>query len=250
MNIAVCLSGLMDNSNASLNSIKNIIPNENIKIFIHTWEIDNSQQYLNDTPFPDNHLDKNEVKREQDLNIKKYNAEKILIENYTKTRRLFQKIYEKLKRDPNPPKYIGYERHDVGIISMWYSILKANQLKCNYEKNNNIIFDKVIRMRFDTDFFNVDLVLDNNINSIQIPLGNNWGGICDQFAIGPSDEMNHYSNLFAHLLKMENIYYHPETLLKKYLDTFPTKNPIDRFSFNVGINGVSESESNKLRVSF
>lgn len=250
MKVAVCLSGLTNYSNSSFESIKNIVPIEDMKIFIHSWELDDAERYLHDTATPSKQLDGVVDKNLLNSNIAKYCAEEVLIENYTKIRRLFETLYKKMKMDPNPPKHIGYLRHDVGIISMWYSIFKANQLKYNYEKKNNMIFDKVIRMRFDSSFFNKNLVLDSNINGIQIPRGNDWGGINDQFAIGPSEEMDHYSNLFVHLLKMEDIYYHPETLLKKYFDTYPTKNPIHRMDFCVGINGVSENVAHHLRVTF
>lgn len=230
MNVAVCLSGCLKYPEYSLKSIKKIIPNENIKIFIHTWDIANNDEYVQDSSNPKELLG-------LDI-LKNYSATDILIENYSKKRLKFEYIYDRLKMDNSGIKRLGFLRHDVGVISMYYSIFRSNQLKCKYEKENNIIFDKVIRMRFDSNFFDEELILDKNINQLQIPCKNDWGGINDQFAIGPSDEMDNYSNLYRFLLKMDEIYYHPETLLKHYLDTYPLKNPINRFSFEIGINST------------
>ncbi|MFZ9376755.1 MAG: hypothetical protein ACO25K_06495 [Candidatus Fonsibacter ubiquis] len=237
MKIAVCLSGIMEHSDKSLKSIKNIVPNTDIKIFIHTWQMDESEV-----------LNKDEIDNQLKQNLQHYNAEEILIEKFSKKKKLFEKIYKNMKMDPNPPNYVGFLRSDLGIISMWYSIFKSNQLKRNYEKKNNIIFDKVVRMRFDSDFFDEKYIMNENENGIEIPWKDDWGGICDRFAVGPSKEIDHYSNLYNCLLKMNDIYYHPETILRKYIETYPLKYNISRIPFLVGINGITKDEAIRIRV--
>ena len=46
MKIAVCLSGAIRYPHIGLKSIKNIFPNDHVKIFIHTWKISNREEFL------------------------------------------------------------------------------------------------------------------------------------------------------------------------------------------------------------
>jgi hypothetical protein len=144
MNVAICISGSVRYPELGLSSIKNIYPNENIKIFIHTWNNVKNKEFLN-TLF---RLKCKEIPEmvKVDLNcIKKYQYEKLIIEDYKEKHKEFVEIYKSLK-------FKEYLRNDVGIISMHYSIYKSNQLKCDYEKEHNMLFDRVVRMRFDSDF--------------------------------------------------------------------------------------------------
>lgn len=45
-------------------------------------------------------------------------------------------------------------RTDAGIHGMTYAIMKANELRENYEKENDMKFDVVIRARFEAEFIN------------------------------------------------------------------------------------------------
>jgi hypothetical protein len=48
----------------------------------------------------------------------------------------------------------------------------------------------------------------------------NWGGVCDQFAYGPSDLMDKFCDLFPNIRKYveEGRLFHPETLLQYHCD--------------------------------
>lgn len=234
MKVAVCLSGAVKHPEKSLESIKRIYPNEDLKVFIHTWDIKDRKVYSADSFSGKGGL--------SDLDIlSEYNAEDILIENYNRKRLKFTRMYEEIQ-------FHGSNRADIGIISMYYSIFKSNQLKRKYERKNKVKFDIVMRMRFDSNFNGVDLVLDPNLpgfnlnpanlKSIQIPLGNDWAGINDQFALGSSSEMDMYCNLFNNLENLTDSGYNPEQLLRTYFDkNHPRENPVHRFEFYVGING-------------
>lgn len=224
MKVAVCLSGAIKYPEKSLESIKRIYPNDFLKVFIHTWEIENKKEYGRDS-----FSGKMGLYPEMDV-LNEYQYEDILIENYNTKREEFQNIFDTLQ-------FKESNRKDIGIISMYYSIFKSNQLKSLYESKNNVIFDRVIRMRFDSDFKGKDLILDENIYSVQIPMGSDYAGINDQFAIGNSEDMNLYSNVFNKLDTLKDTEYNPERLLLTYFDRNPVKHGcVHRIDFEVAIN--------------
>lgn len=210
---AICLSGMIRFPEKALKSINNINC-LNKKIFIHTWNtIDNKC-----------------------LNEFKY--ESCIIENYKDKEKEFNQLYNNfISRTITDETWIGEQRQDVGICSMYYSINKSNLLKCQYEKIHNIIFDKVIRMRFDSDFQDKILNIDQFNDDLFIPTGCDWcDGINDQFAIGPSKIMDIYSNVYLNMLNL-NCKYHPERILLSHLKMNQI-NP-KRFIFDITINNSS-----------
>jgi hypothetical protein len=222
MKVAVCLSGAIKHPEKSLDSIKRIYPNEFLKIFIHTWEIENIKEYGRDSFSGKMGLSSTDI-------LSEYPYEDILIENYSTKREQFQTIFDTLE-------FKESHRKDIGLISMYYSIFNSNQLKKEYEIKNNMIFDKIVRMRFDSDFGGKDLNLDFEKNCIQIPKGNDYAGINDQFAIGPSEEIDHYCNIFNNLETLKDMEYNPEKLLLTYFDRNQLRNKVERFDFEVKIN--------------
>jgi hypothetical protein len=113
------------------------------------------------------------------------------------------------------------------VHKMHYNNYKVNQLRMNYQTDNNIEYDYIIKIRPDSDF-------DSNINLKNIKIerneilmpNNNWFGddskgmfTNDQFAIGGSDSMNIYSNLinFINQYNTEGVIFHPESLLAHHL---------------------------------
>lgn len=144
-----------------------------------------------------------------------------------------------------------YSRWGGSLYKMWYNIYKVNQLRLNYEKENNIQYDMVIRVRSDIGFRKeLDLSkIDNIQNNILIPI-NNWMGhpvidptlkykICDLFAIGCSEHMNVYCDVI-HKLK-DNPFtqnqesWHPESNLGYHLVT--NNIPFTKGNFNVLFRG-------------
>ena len=84
------------------------------------------------------------------FDLLKYPYEKLKVDDFSEMYNDFKSLYDSLK-------FGSYWRDDVGILSMYYPLYQANKLKCEYEKENNILFDKVMRMRFDSDFVNESL---------------------------------------------------------------------------------------------
>lgn len=227
MKIAVCFSGGIRYPHIGLESLKKIIPNDDIKIFIHTWKIENREEYLSTVADLQYKERDNTVISNYEY-LEKYNYESLLIESYDSKKHLFQKKLDSLK-------FSSYFREDVGPISMHYSIFKSNQLKKDYEESHGMIFDRVIRMRFDSDFEGRGLNLNDLTDEINIPEGEDWcGGINDQFALGTSSGMNMYSDFYHQIDRVQDVQYHPETMLRKYLQIIGVK--VNRFDFPVRIN--------------
>lgn len=211
MNIAICVSGSIRYPELGLKSINKIIPKD-IKIFIHTWKNVKSGKFLKTI----HRLKEKEGIKEMidtDFNLLQYPYEKLQVDD-------FSEIYDDFKSLYNSLKFNCYGRDDVGILSMYYSIYQANKLKCEYEDNNNIIFDRVIRMRFDSDFINESLDLKKTISlDLCIPDTRfDYSGINDQFAIGSSQVMDIYSNVYQDIHELTQCQYCGEEILKQQLD--------------------------------
>jgi len=185
MNIALCISGQPRNV---YRGIENILQNLkfDFDVFSHAWWNNNS----NGTTFGEaSELVKNDwiTKMYENFNIKK-----ILIEEqkYFDVPEIFEK--RKLKFT-----------HTFGACSSQCSVYKCNQLKKKYESKKNFKYDYVIRTRYDFGLsipINID-GFDNNF--IYAPNDNSHRyGFNDQFAIGSSENMDIYSEVFPNI---ENI---------------------------------------------
>lgn len=209
MTTAICLSGLIKYPENSINSIKKIHPDD-MKIFIHTWNMSDLSR------------------------IKDFNYESCIIEDYGPKEKEFNLLHRQYtNRIIADDTWIGEQRTDVGIFSMFYSMYKSNQLKSNYEKTNGITFDKVIRMRFDSKFLGEKLNLSDFDDNLFIPVGCDWcGGINDQFALGPSDKMDIYSDVYNNMMNLD-CKYHPERIMSAHLKKMNLSPK--RFIFDVAI---------------
>lgn len=233
MKIAVCFSGGIKYPEHGIESLKKILPNDDVKVFIHTWNIHKRDDFLKTVHGLNcKEPDKTVI---TDFNfLSAYNYETLLIENYDSKQKDFEKMYESLKFKSYPTTSNG-STYGVGPISMHYSLYKSNELKKDYEKKNNFIFDKVIRMRYDSDFLGKILNLMELTSDINIPEGEDWlGGINDQFAVGTSKGIDIYSNLFNEFHNFQHLDFHPETIFRNYLESKGID--IHRFQFNVRIN--------------
>lgn len=245
MKIALCLSGGIKYPFLSLKSIKEgIFPNEDIKIFIHTWNVSNKNDYY-ETVHGLEYKEKENTLLTDFNFLSEYNYQSLLIENFCEHKCKFDKLFESLS-------FPEYRRNDIGPLSMWYSIYKSNQLKKHYEIENNMIFDCVIRMRFDSNFdekiLNVsELICENNFfeeSTVYIPFGSRFSsrpfledwydGINDQFALGSSNSMDVYSNIFNEISNLQDLCFSPELILKNYLERKSIT--CNRFEFFISIN--------------
>lgn len=103
------------------------------------------------------------------------------------------------------------------ILSQFFNLYGSNQLKKQYELENNFEYNIVIRAR--TDYFFYRAIDENELKiekgHISIPDVWDFGGVSDGFAFGNSKDMDIYSNIF-YKIKNYNLngecIFHPETM--------------------------------------
>lgn len=234
MKVAVCFSGGIRYPHIAIKSLEKIFPNDFVKVFIHTWKVVNKESFLKTVAG----LEYKEQDKTLDDNytiLNQYNYETLLIEDYDTHKEKFEEIFSKLSFQPTVEGDCVKPRSDVGPISMHYSIYKSNELRLQYERENKMTFDWVIRMRFDSDFENKTLDLTKLSGDLCIPEGEDWcGGINDQFAIGTSKGMNTYCSFYHNISRLQCCKYHPESMLRKHLEIENVE--VTRFDFPVSIN--------------
>ena len=112
--------------------------------------------------------------------------------------------------------YIGADREP-----MLRRMKLADSLREEYERENNIKYDLVIRMRPDqliVEKFDSTFLLDPKKMGI-VGFGKVWGGYQDTFAISSPENMSLYSDLINHVSRLkETSSARIEVVLKRYLE--------------------------------
>ena len=144
------------------------------------------------------------------------------------------KKYKVITKQPNfnltpklPEKNVKPSR-DHGSYSMFYGIMEAFQLKCEYEAEQNISYDLVVRLRLDIlplkSLINIISEIEEGClgydKTIYVPNHFFSIGINDQFAISTNENMAIYSNLYQNLKIYsddENVLFNPEYLMYHHL---------------------------------
>lgn len=118
------------------------------------------------------------------------------------------------------------------IEEMWYKIYMCNCFIKSNKLKDNIKYDRVIRIRPDLllsiNLETIDNLINDSKNTIIFPSYpnksypndnlDNFNGINDQFAIGPTNLMNIYSDLYLYIKKYnENNIYNSTSLLYYHL---------------------------------
>lgn len=236
MNVAFCFSGAIKYPEFALKTMENIFPITNKKVFIHTWKIENKENFLSTLGGIEHKILDEQCTNNFSI-LEKYNYEKLLIENYETKKEEFQFLYDNLNFLQNTNTEFDFIRKDIGPISMHYSLYKSNELKKEYEKENNMTFDVVFRIRFDSDFRDGKLDISNVKDGIWIPEMStlDCGGLNDTFAFGSSYCIDVYSSMFLYLNKLQKrVAYHPECMLKEYLVMRGV--PVNRIQMYIQIN--------------
>lgn len=175
MNIAILLTGHFRGYKrvyqSFVDNVLNPLKNHKVDIFIDTWNTlhtNNSYAYQckNDTANTENYLDV------EDINLK-YSPRKIRIDNWENIKHILlaENFYPKdvldllkvhnnelIKERSSAP--ITIKDGCSLIASQFYKFYGCNQLRKQYEKENNITYDIVIKTRPDVIYFNK---LDTNI---------------------------------------------------------------------------------------
>ena len=121
------------------------------------------------------------------------------------------------------------ETRQANVWKMWYSLHNANRLRTEYERENNFVYDLVVRTRPDVALMNpiraphLKDQLDKDPNLVIIPnnkrCGYNGTWMCDLFAISSSKNMTVYCDLYNQALAhhQAGVIFHPETMLGQHL---------------------------------
>lgn len=214
MKTAILLSGQIRDAKDCYPSLKEfVIDQYNADVFIDTW-IPESNVLDHRGNLIKNDLTSDEV-------ISLYKPKLCLFEDFDTTP-VFQKMKE-LKVE-NKTAYDGsfaWETKTENIFYMYYKVWRSLQLMKHYESMNNLVYDRVIRMRFDLKFESFP-VLDINPNTVYIPEGfDHRGGINDLISIGDRAAMEKVCDLFKYLIEyaQSGVGFHPESILRTHIET-------------------------------
>jgi hypothetical protein len=213
MRIAICFSGTLRQFKSCYASFKTNIVDSNsceIDIFVSTWKskIRHFKKHVNDEGGID---EMKSLYKPVSVNIEKYDHERRLqLYQETQMQKFQSKAQEhhkcKGKHRKDKCRFCG-SNNIHNQIGQLYNIWKANELKKQFEYENNFKYDLVVRTRFDNYFFNslTDSLVEQVSNgSIWIPYGFDdlpeyGGGVNDQFAIGTSESMDIYSSMYTNM---------------------------------------------------
>ena len=172
MKIALCLSGQPRGLETAHRFVKkNLLSKWDVKVFCHVWHDPGKEM-------PQLWL---------------YQPEKTEVEEPIKP------DLRKYTRVPPPQPNWKVKDPALSTYAQFYSLMKANNLKRQYEKENNMMFDWVIRSRYDFAL-NTEIPFDT-LDSSKLYIPNcrrtperDFGN--DQFAFSSSRNMDKYCNVF------------------------------------------------------
>ena len=238
MKIALCLSGqprgIPYSCQQILDNIINV--NENVDVFLHTWFDPNDigKSYGSAQPHQDNHV-----------GYVKEDTDSILLDNFKPKKY----IIEPQREFPFARTFKSHPtaRQEV-MASIFYTMYKANELKKEYEKENNFKYDCVIRTRYDLyyqspivinnylDILNDKIVVSERYQVDQDNFGNHFKPMVDIFAFSSSENMDIFSSVYPNMEEINKVIEPPfgEVYLG-YHTRFINKCKLHRASFNFDI---------------
>lgn len=205
MKIALCFSGGIRNLEENYESIKRCLLDPlDVDVFIHGWyfkinELENKHKMYRKQETPMNKVIY--LLKPKKYKLEVYNKEK---EEEIKNKYNIDQIKDKYKN-----KYLSELYPNT--CGMFTSINESNKLRLEYERDNNFVYDIVIRCRPDFIYYtplNLEILKLVKRGTILMPLDNYAYNTlqCDKFAIGTSDDMNKYCDLINNILKYEEEY--------------------------------------------
>lgn len=223
--VALCISGQPRKALETYPYIyEYIIKPNNADVFIH-MHYDSNNRYIEKA-----HADNGNCLLEEKIDkkvIELYQPKSYLIEcprNFQKPNiKIPEKRLENIKR-MNCHKNWTDEEHRSHIVkqltSMYYSIYKSNELKEVYANENGIVYDYVIRIRF--DILPREPIICSNIDPNYIhylEIGQPDDLISDWLNIGSNSIMNIYSSLYLNMDYLNTFnYYKKEDRLPNLLE--------------------------------
>lgn len=89
-----------------------------------------------------------------------------------------------------------------GYIQQLYGIEQSFIMMEQYEKENDIVFDVILRCRSDVIFTEPVYINKYDLNNIIVPFFNTCHGINDRFAFGNRNIMKVYMNMYSNIYKI------------------------------------------------
>lgn len=222
MKVALCLSGHLRTFRNTAKSLKdNIIDPLNCDVFIHTWDVLGSPTGKN--PGDVNNQDTQII----DIMPEIYDLLNPTLISIERQKDKLEELKFKTRDIIIPIDEKQFIMQHIGLhISMFYSLYMSNNIRKEYEEENQIKYDMIIRCR--PDIFlktKLNLSMFPDKNKIYVPEIATYveNGINDQMAIGYADVMEYYFNIYN---DVENYYrYHystvrPEVIIKYYLNKY------------------------------
>jgi hypothetical protein len=214
MKVAVCISGQPRKALETYPFIKqNLIDANNADVFIHMHYNENN------TYIEKSHADNGICVLEENIDkkvIELYNPTRYLIEsprNFQKPNiKLDEKRLERQKKMNTHKNWTDEEHHTYAIkqmISMYYSIYKANELKELYANENGFVYDYVIRIRFDLCIYEPIICKNMDPNFIYyLDLQQPDAMISDWLNIGSNAIMNIYASQYLNMEYMNSFQFY------------------------------------------
>ena len=257
MKVAICISGQARLSSMALKLLlDNVVENNDVDIFIHSWSDSIDQIVRIHTKrnifliIPKNIQRLLYYLHDKFCNFSLYSLLIVRILNYkNKLISIFKPkaikveswyaIKDKFKIDQSSIT-LGPGVIPERIFSFFYSLREADLLRRKEEEQNNFKYDLVMRIRFDLLFLEkLDLSKirhDHEDPFLLIPIiEGREDQTTDQVAIGDSLTMSTYSDLYIELNRLisENNFLPPETLLKKYISDKKIRLFRNRINFKI-----------------
>lgn len=209
--LAICISGIPRGAYC-IDVIKKLSEYNKVVLFIWYWE-DKTSDNLSINSRRKSYL-------HEEFNPDIFNIENI---EYFYNSGLFEKMIPIFEEKKSKLKVEG--REDLGIYGMTYAIMKANEMREEYEKKNNMVFDCVMRARFELSFLREGSTNYNKDAVFRVEdfdMGNLWishtnvdlvYGMNDCLAFSNSKIMSHYSTLYNRLNEISNIEKHSPEII-------------------------------------
>lgn len=218
MKVALCLSGQARRLNKTFDSLKKyVIDPFGCDVFLHTWNFTHYYKEAavsNKLWYGQEHPDWEHFDGEYAL-------------KYLNLLRPCRFIVE----PPHEFMDIGYyiskctpensrmqAKSFFNVLSMFYSIFMSHRCMLEWCNFKSIKYDYVIRARTDLSFYDTPTIPQNGVGVINY---DGFGGLPDHFAMGDLSSMNFYSACYTNIRHLfdEGCNFHPETFLKKHLDS-------------------------------
>lgn len=207
--IAVCLSGRARLARRSMEFVRGLADNYVTMVFMHFWE---------ESPSIRNQSWSKALIADSDIMLLRKHAGQSNRFRYMQERFcVLEHKFEEYRKTIKSEAF--FNRWDVGIISMYYSMNQADVMRQEYEQATSTKFNCVIRARFDSEPQKPFNLYEYNMDFLHIPSPEyDCGGINDRFAFGGSEVMSTYSSVVHHIKEYaEKVGYQPEAILKSHL---------------------------------